>query len=120
MKHLKRIFESTIEDSMIEDLKDIILDVKDLGFFTNVKADQYIITVTISRLRSTRGFIRNNEEKSQLIDVLNRIKDYCRINKYLVDTTWLGRVSNMSKEEFDQIISDNRFTMDITMYPKKR
>lgn len=120
MKYLKRIFESNIEDNVIEDLNDIVLGIKDLGFHTNVSASDYIITTTISRLRTTAGFIRNDEELYELTNVLNRINDYGKLNGYLVDRTWMSRLTNMSKEEFNKIISDNRFTMYITMYPKGR
>lgn len=119
MRHLKRIFESS-EDDMIVDLNDIVLDIKDLGFFTDVRAGDYIITVTISRLRSSEGFVKNDNELSELIEVITRIRDYAKLNDYLIDTTWLARLCNMNKKEFNQVIADNRFTMYITMYPKSR
>lgn len=109
------------ETSMIADLNDIVLEVKDLGLYVSVTADQYIITVCISRLRHlTTGFIKSDEELETLRDVLNRIKDYGRMNGYLVDLTWIGRINNMSKQEINKIMDENRFTMYITMYPKKR
>jgi len=108
------------ETSMIADLNDIVLEVKDLGLYVSVTADQYIITVCISRLRHLTGFIKTDEELETLRDVLNRIKDYGRMNGYLVDLTWIGRINNMSKQEINKIMDENRFTMYITMYPKKR
>lgn len=129
MKHIKtyKIFESESwlefskkESSMIADLNDIVLDIKDFGLYVSVTADQYIITICISRLRHLTGFIKSDEELEILRDVLNRIKDYGRMNGYLVDLTWIGRITNMSKEEINKIMDENRFTMYITMYPKKR
>lgn len=97
MKHLKRYNESIyvypVDQDMINDLKDMLLDISDLGFHTSVTEDKYIITVCISRLRHRDGFIRSEEESKTLKEVMNRIKDYGRSRKYLVDLTWIGRIT---------------------------
>lgn len=125
MKYLQwwKIFESDYSDreqQMMDDLSDILLDLGDLNFYTNIESDKYIINITISRLRNIKGFIRSDEELVILREVLNRIKDYGRMNEYLVDLTWIGRINNMSKEEINKIMDERRFTMYITMYPKWR
>ena len=124
MKYLStyKLFESTdiIQDDMVSDLKYLIIDITDLGYFTDISHDKYIITITISRLKDPKGFIRNEEELNVLRDDMNRIKDYGRSCGHLVDLTWVGRINNLSIEEFNKIVNDNRNTMYITMYPKNR
>jgi len=118
MKYLKKYNESS--NHMVDDLKDILLEISDLGFYTYVSNEDYITTVTISRLRNVKGFIRSEMELNVLKDILIRIKEYGKLNNNLVDLTWMGRINNLTLEEFNKIMNDNRFTMYITMYPKHR
>lgn len=75
MKYLRKIFESSEEETMIEDLKDILLELKDIGFETDVVPYRYIKTVgvinaTISKpiqrfwdaFSEGGGFVRNDKE----------------------------------------------------------
>ncbi len=125
MRHLKRYNESrevNIEfddsvnlDNVVSDLKDILIDVIDLGFWTDVKANNYVITITISRLRSEKGFIRNSEEFDSIRSVLQRFKNYAKENNFNIDDTWLNRLNNLG--DFNKFMDDNRWTMYITIYP---
>lgn len=48
---------------------------------TDVKANNYVIIVTISRLRNVKGFIRSNEDLNSIKDALQRLKDYAKVNR---------------------------------------
>ncbi len=138
MKHLKRYNESTYNQvDMVNDLKDMLYDMIDLGFYTRVSEEKGLITVCISRsfltLRNIKGFIRSEEELNALKELLTRVNEYGKSCEHLVDRTWLARVNNLSDglmsgqsmmktqlnyDSFNKLMNDNRCTMYITMYPK--
>lgn len=120
MKHLKRYNESTSDD-IVSDLRYMLLDISDdFGYLTHVGEEKHLITVTISRLKSVRWFVDNKEELNSMKEVLNRIEDYGKSCGYLVDRTWIARINNLSQDEFNKRVADNKFYMYITMFPKNR
>ncbi len=107
---------------MVGDLKDMILELGDLGFYTYVDTNSGIIEVTISKVSPFRPneFFKNEEELGIMKDVLRRINDYAKSCHHLVDSTWLARLTNLSEEDLKKSLNDNKGTMYITMYPKHR
>jgi hypothetical protein len=103
MKYLKRYYESFSNvQNDIDNLKDIILDINDLGFNTNVFHDNPLqkrrksnIIITI-RSENTEEFIRNKQEFNTMRDVLNRIKEYSDFSGYEIDLTWIERINEIS------------------------
>lgn len=102
-------------DSILFDIKDILLDINDIGFWTSVELKNNVIFIAISRLRSTKGFIRSEEEYKSIKDIFNRIKDYARLNNLKLDNSYY----RMSMAELNKNMDDNRFTIYISLYPKK-
>jgi len=137
MKHLKSYNETFNYFDYVNDLKDILLEMNDIGFSSNAEyVDEFGINLWISRLRSTKGFIRSQEEYDVLKDVLHRIKVYADINKldimdvFLVHPSnnfsfkrnWddLGELNvysiiNKDIETFNQIMDANRFTISLCL-----
>lgn len=134
MKHLKRYNESTDQGDirlgeLVNDLKDILLDIDDIGFSTYVNVRKighgtntsFIITVTISRLRNVKGFVRSEEEFNSIKEVIGRVENYADIKGLNLDPsfrTWLDLI-NTTIEEFNSTMNDNRFTIYLPMFPKK-
>jgi hypothetical protein len=121
MKYLKKYNESYSDNNLVDVMNDILLDISDLGFYIHVahgKGKFVITTVTISRLRNVKGFIRTDEELRVLKETLNRIKEYAESCDYKVDLIWVKRINNLNIEEFNEIMDNNRFTIHITMFKK--
>lgn len=131
MKHLKNYNELDI----LDDLRDILLDINDLGFYTHVGDNKQLITITISRLQGTlleiKDFFNNEEDLLIVKESLNHIKEYAKLNGYLIDSTWLARLNNLSFQsktsegrktwtDFNLLMKVNRYTIYITMFPKHR
>lgn len=130
MKHIKT-YESHSDNKgeLVNDLKDILLDIDDIGFSTYVNVRKighgtntsFIITVTISVRRRMQGFVRSEEEFNSIKEVIGRIKQYADIKGLNLDpsfNTWLSLI-NATIEKFNRTMNDNRFTINLPMFPKK-
>lgn len=133
------VFESNTEDveNKVHDLNDILLEVKDMGYYTNVdvknvknisNVDSYVITSTISRLRNVKGFFRNKEEFDCVREALQRLKEYADQNGLHIDNTWLERFDIILRNDKSRVfnidwlnntVDANQNTMYISLYPKR-
>lgn len=77
MKYLK-FFEDLHEDSIIQDLKDILLDLEDIGLRVSVSKYKESIYVKIS---NSDGTFKMSQD---IFDVLHRISDYIISNGYRI------------------------------------
>lgn len=121
-------------DSILSDIRDMLLDMSDIGFSTNVSEDEYLITIKILRLNTGLNidhekFITSKEDFNTLKDTLNRIKEYGREVGYLVEKTWIDKVNNYINSqvdmdskiiEFNKLMISNRNIIYIKMYARHR
>jgi len=113
------------KEDVVSDVKDILLDIKDMGLYTSVDINSFVITICISRLRNVKGFIRSEEEYNTIKDVLQRFKDYAKDKRLKIDNTWLDRLKSNDVDKrsvidtFNRWMDANRFTLYVTLYPMK-
>lgn len=103
-------------NSFLLDIKDILLDINDIGFWTSVELQESVIFICISRLRSSKGFIRSEEEFQSIKEIFNRIKDYAKINNLILDNGY----DKMDMVELNKNMNDNRNTIYMSLFPRNR
>ena len=89
MKYLKRFNESNVSDlSVRDDCKDILLELEDKGFRTNVHA-HFSTTKEPNKNWVTFYFSRKEEfDYSDIEDVVERLKSY--LSEYGLSIQWIG------------------------------
>lgn len=119
MRYLKR-YESLLSLKDVKlDIEDILLELKDINFWTNTEIKSNILFITIGRLRSQKGFIKSEEELKFLKSTFIRIRDYAKLNnlkldKHVFDTFFKKIMKGI--EEFNKFMDDNRFTIILNLH----
>jgi hypothetical protein len=127
MKYLKLYNESNKYTDLINNIKDILLDINDFGFLTSIEDDYYspeFININISRQKSDKGFIHNEEELNTIKGVLNRIKEYVDFSGYEIseiDLNFIKRISKLNQKYLNNFMNDNslygpEYSMSIGIY----
>jgi hypothetical protein len=88
MKYLKKIFESSDEESIVLDLKDMSLDLNDSGFNIEVFEDTAFNTgnIVVKIVHNKRSFREYFKMTPLLKEFIFRITDYMKDNGYEYDT----------------------------------
>jgi hypothetical protein len=89
MKHLKRFNENVFDKSVIDECKDILLELEDKGFKTNINSSgiQYIT----KGLKSWIQFYFTRKEEfnySDIEDVVERLKSY--LSEFGLKIDWMS------------------------------
>jgi hypothetical protein len=91
MKHLKRFNENVFDQSVVDECKDILLELEDAGFKTNIHSyinnQQYDRIVNLKKSWITFYFSRKEEfDYSDIEDVVERLKSY--LSEYNLHIQW--------------------------------
>ena len=108
MKYLKGLYESSIpkgkykvDNGLIEDIKDVLLDLEDNGFLTDVEESQYVDMVNIEinkeNWNAPFGIMASEFKVSEVSDYIDRIEDLIKQNGYTINSIW----ASMFKKWFD-------------------
>ena len=91
MKYLKRFNENVFDQSVVDECKDILLELEDKGFKTNIKTNinnqQYNRIVNLKKNWIQFYFSRKEEfDYSDIEDVVERLKSY--LSEYELKIVW--------------------------------
>jgi uncharacterized protein YdaL len=91
MKHLKRFNENVFDQSVVDECKDILLELEDKGFKTNIHSyinnQQYDRIVNLKKNWIQFYFSRKEEfDYSDIEDVVERLKSY--LSEYNLHIQW--------------------------------
>jgi uncharacterized protein YdaL len=91
MKHLKRFNENVFDQSVVDECKDILLELEDKGFKTNIHSyinnQQYNRIVNLKKNWIQFYFSRKEEfDYSDIEDVVERLKSY--LSEYELKIEW--------------------------------
>jgi len=91
MKHLKRFNENVLDQSVVDECKDILLELEDKGFKTNIHSyinnQQYNRIVNLKKNWIQFYFSRKEEfDYSDIEDVVERLKSY--LSEYELKIEW--------------------------------
>jgi hypothetical protein len=114
MKHLKRFNESKLDQSIIDECKDILLELEDIGIKTNINSSgiQYIT----KGLKSWIQFYFSRKEEfdySDIEDVVERLKSY--LSEYNLHIQWQNQAE---RSEQRPTIKTTRVINPMTFTPE--
>ena len=93
MKYLKRFNENVLDQSVLDECKDILLELEDKGFKTNIHSyinnQQYNRIVNLKKSWITFYFSRKEEfDYSDIEDVVERLKSF--LSEYELKIDWMS------------------------------
>jgi len=95
MKHIKtyKLFENVFDQSVVDECKDILLELEDKGFKTNINSyfnnQQYDRIVNLKKNWITFFFSRKQDfDYSDIEDVVERLKSF--LSEYELKIEWLS------------------------------
>jgi hypothetical protein len=116
MKHLKRFNENVFNQSVVDECKDILLELEDKGFKTNINSyinnQQYDRIVNLKKNWIQFYFSRKEEfDYSDIEDVVERLKSY--LSEYNLHIQWQNqaeRGENKPTIKVKRVINPMTFT----------
>ena len=109
MKYLKPyiLFENISNSDLESDVKDMFLELEDLGYQVDIehleKFDQYLISI-----KNFQGYLKPIEIDNYIIDCILRLKEFAPNEGYLVDIVSINHRFHKYKSE-DVNITDEGF-----------
>ena len=103
MNHLKsyKLFES--EDSILNDIEDILSPISDMGILVRVWSDGDIFSE--SRYNIVIGDYRKSFTLSENVDDIIRLDDYMKSIGYQLETRWFEDPNTQLQNKIEQMVS---------------
>ena len=118
MKHLKRFNENVFDQSVVDECKDILLELEDKGFKTNIHSyinnQQYNRIVNLKKSWIQFYFSRKEEfDYSDIEDVVERLKSF--LSEYELKIEWQNQAE---RSEQRPTIKTTRIINPMTFTPE--
>jgi len=118
MKHLKRFNENVFDQSVVDECKDILLELEDKGFKTNINSyfnnQQYDRIVNLKKNWIQFFFSRKEEfDYSDIEDVVERLKSF--LSEYELKIEWQNTAERSEQRptiKTTRVINPMTFTPD--------